>query len=184
MKNDLIVPTNPQISRDTPVLWISSCLLGEKVRYDGKDKLNRGVFTLSKVFFHHSVCPELAMGLGVPRASISWFDQALKENESQLDLTELANKTAQALISSLSRPDALILKSKSPSCGFKSVINKVNGKTHSGFFSQSVMFHYPDCKVAEETTLLSLKQIQSFASKLGASKQQLNDLQSVWNSLA
>src|SRR3990170_6011748 len=52
-------------------LGISSCLLGQKVRYDGNHKHDRFVTgTLGKYFEFVPVCPEVAIGLGVPRPPI------------------------------------------------------------------------------------------------------------------
>lgn len=184
MNINLIVPTNPYISRDTPVLWISACLLGEKVRYDGKHKLNRGVLALSKVFAHYSLCPEMEMGLGVPRAPISWFGDSLQENESKKDLTTLSSSTADSILAKIKKPNAVILKSKSPSCGIMSTLNQTNGKLQSGFFARAIQERYPEVKMAEENALVSSDQVYEFATALGASKSVLQDLQSAWNSLA
>ena len=52
-------------------LGISSCLLGEKVRYDGGHKLDRFLTdTLGKYVVYVPVCPEVECGLGVPRKSM------------------------------------------------------------------------------------------------------------------
>ena len=52
-------------------LGISSCLLGEKVRYDGGHKLDRFLTdTLGKYVEYVPVCPEVECGLGVPRKSM------------------------------------------------------------------------------------------------------------------
>ncbi len=52
-------------------IGISSCLLGQKVRYDGGDTRDA---LLMDTFGHHvewvPVCPELELGLGVPREPI------------------------------------------------------------------------------------------------------------------
>jgi uncharacterized protein YbbK (DUF523 family) len=49
-------------------IGISSCLLGEKVRFDGGPKLDRFIpDTLSKFFEWVPVCPEVEAGLGTPR---------------------------------------------------------------------------------------------------------------------
>ena len=59
-------------SADLPIrVGISSCLLGEEVRYDGghqKDAYITGV--LARHFTWVPVCPELEVGMGVPREPI------------------------------------------------------------------------------------------------------------------
>ncbi len=50
---------------------ISSCLVGERVRFDGGHKQNRYIMdTLGKYFDFRTFCPEMAIGLGVPRQTI------------------------------------------------------------------------------------------------------------------
>ncbi len=50
---------------------ISSCLLGQEVRYDGGHKRSRFITgTLGRFFTWVPVCPELEMGLGVPRETL------------------------------------------------------------------------------------------------------------------
>ncbi len=50
---------------------ISSCLLGERVRYDGGDKYDPLINTqLAELFEFRPCCPEMAIGLGVPREPI------------------------------------------------------------------------------------------------------------------
>ena len=53
---------------EKPRVGVSACLLGENVRYDGRHKLDPDmVDTLSQYFELVPVCPEVEMGLGVPR---------------------------------------------------------------------------------------------------------------------
>ena len=50
---------------------VSSCLLGEAVRYDGGHKANSHIMgTLAEYFEFRSFCPEIDIGLGVPRTPI------------------------------------------------------------------------------------------------------------------
>src|SRR4030042_3660144 len=52
-------------------LGISSCLLGENVRYDGGHKLDRFLQdTLGQYVEYVAVCPEVECGLGIPRESM------------------------------------------------------------------------------------------------------------------
>lgn len=184
MSHQLILPDNPLISRDSPVLWISSCLLGNKVRFDGKDKFHRGVVTLSKLFAHFSICPELEMGLGVPREPISLKGDDLIENKSERSLKALAETTSDQIITQLAPPSALIVKSKSPSCAYKSSPNLANDKLYSGVFTQAVIKQYQGIKIVEENNLETLSQVLDFAQSLHVERSQLEDLHSVWNSLA
>ena len=50
---------------------ISSCLTGLRVRYDGNHKLNQGLLdALQQQFELLPICPEVEIGLGVPREPI------------------------------------------------------------------------------------------------------------------
>ena len=54
-------------------IGISSCLLGEQVRYDGGHKHDRFLTdTLGPYIEWVSVCPELEVGMGVPREAVRW----------------------------------------------------------------------------------------------------------------
>jgi uncharacterized protein YbbK (DUF523 family) len=60
-----------EIFNPKPRLGISTCLLGEKVRYDGGDKKD---YFLTKTFGRHvewvPVCPEVEIGMGIPREAV------------------------------------------------------------------------------------------------------------------
>ena len=49
-------------------LGISTCLLGENVRYDGGHKLDR--YLTQTLAEYVPVCPEVECGLGIPREAM------------------------------------------------------------------------------------------------------------------
>ena len=52
-------------------MGISTCLLGEKVRYDGGHKLDRYITeTLGQYFDYVPVCPEVEYGFPIPREAL------------------------------------------------------------------------------------------------------------------
>ena len=66
-------------------LGISSCLIGEKVRFDGGHKQNRYILdTLGQYFAYRPFCPEMAIGLGVPRDTI----RLIETNQQYVGLNE------------------------------------------------------------------------------------------------
>ncbi len=83
------------------LLGISSCLIGEKVRFDGGHKQNRYVLdTLGKYFSYRPFCPEMAIGLGVPRETIRLVDidgqrQAVGNKNAALNVTDALIQSAQ-----------------------------------------------------------------------------------------
>src|SRR5262249_54074262 len=105
-------------------LGVSACLLGESVRYDGGHK--RDTF-LTDVLDPHvewvAVCPEVELGLGVPRPTLrltgSPAAPRLVQDGSGKDLTAHMRQYAAARVRELERHalDGYILKRASPSCG-------------------------------------------------------------------
>lgn len=133
-----------------PNILISACLLGEKVRHDGGHKLDRWLSDeLSQFVNFIPICPEVAMGLGTPRATlrlVSDHDISYKkmvESESGKDVTELYHKTAEKILESLPEIHGAILTHKSPSCGVKTtkIYHEKSGmiiKKGNGLFADSL----------------------------------------------
>ena len=104
-------------------LGVSQCLLGEPVRFDGGHKRNRYLTDiLSKYVEFQSVCPELAIGLGVPRKPIRLIvtdgqDRIRGVENPNLDVTDAL--VAQAAQAAACMPDicGYIFMQNSPSCG-------------------------------------------------------------------
>ena len=75
-----------------PRVGVSSCLLGEKVRYNGTDKRHANIVGMSSEVEFVSICPEMAIGLGVPRPKIRLVgdkqDIKLLNEETGEDVTE------------------------------------------------------------------------------------------------
>lgn len=113
---------------------ISTCLLGEKVRFDGGHKEDRYLTrTLSAYFQWIPVCPEVEMGLSIPRESLRLVKEEneilLVGNKSGKDFTRQMKQWAIQRLEEL-RTSALcgyILKKSSPSCGMARVL--VYGKS-------------------------------------------------------
>ncbi|MFZ8933881.1 MAG: YbgA family protein [Bacteriovoracaceae bacterium] len=108
-----------------PLIGISSCLLGNSVRYDGTHKkYNWVVDELSAYVDFYPICPEVEMGLGVPRETVRLEKKEkdgpvqMVSNKNKTNLTRLAKDTAKFIYDSLpSHLDGFILKKDSPSCG-------------------------------------------------------------------
>ena len=142
-------------------IGVSSCLLGAEVRYDGAHKLNRQISEVLGAFFEWvPVCPEVEIGLGVPRPPIRLVKghpaPRLVEPESGEDLTERMESFAREMLARLHEAglDGFILKSRSPSCGVEGVKVFENNKTQVrdgiGIFAHVLFQSWPDLPVAEE----------------------------------
>jgi uncharacterized protein YbgA (DUF1722 family)/uncharacterized protein YbbK (DUF523 family) len=103
---------------------ISACLLGERVRYDGGQKLDRFlVETLGRYFTYVPVCPEVECGLPVPRESMHLegdaADPRLVTLKTREDHTVRMREWVARRVNELRTAGlhAYIFKSDSPSCG-------------------------------------------------------------------
>lgn len=143
-------------------IGISSCLLGEPVRYDGGHKSNSYVrHTLGEYFSFEPFCPELSIGLGVPRKPIrlAWTDDRKIECtsiEGDINVTEELKASALGRRDQLATLCGYILKRGSPSCGMERV--KVWGPkmpTHDGvgIYARTLMEEFPYLPVEEEGRL-------------------------------
>jgi uncharacterized protein YbbK (DUF523 family) len=109
-------------------LGVSSCLLGEKVRFDGGHKLDRFLTeTLSRFVEFVPVCPEVEIGLPTPRETLRLVgepeSQRLVFSKSGEDITERMAVWANKRVAELEKEElcGFIFKSKSPSSGMERV---------------------------------------------------------------
>jgi uncharacterized protein YbgA (DUF1722 family)/uncharacterized protein YbbK (DUF523 family) len=120
-------------------IGISSCLLGEKVRYDGGHKWDRYITdTLGQYFEWVSVCPEVEYGLSIPREAMHLIGNPssprLVTIRTGIDHTEGMLKWAEKRLKEIEKEElcGFIFKSRSPSSG----IGGVKVYTPSGMPSQ------------------------------------------------
>ncbi len=120
-------------------ILISSCLVGNKVRYDGTSKTMDGLELLTRYHELLPICPEVAGGLPIPRekAEIKGNPEDILSGDmggvytgSDVDVTEEFLKGAGITLAYCveNKIEAAILKEKSPSCGS----NFVYDGTHTG----------------------------------------------------
>jgi len=144
-------------------LGVSACLLGERVRYDGGHK--RDAF-LTDVLGPHvewvPVCPELEIGLGVPRPTLRLEGRTtaprLVQESSGADLTARMRDYARRRAGELKRLelDGYVLKRGSPSCGLLRVpVHGHHGAPRAGrgLFAAALTARLPRLPVEEEGRL-------------------------------
>ena len=107
------------------------------------------------------VCPEMEMGLGVPRERIDFADvhgnRRLVGLSSGRDLTDIANAAIGRLLTrSATNLDGYIFKKNSASCGI------IKG----GMFARAFMARYPDLPVIEEDELENESARANFLSRV------------------
>ena len=153
-------------ARSGPIrLGVSTCLLGENVRYDGGHKRDAFlVEELGRWVEWVSVCPEVELGMGVPRPSVRLVDvgePALRmlSPDTGEDFTARMHAFAAQRVAELRELelDGYVLKKNSPSCGMARV--KVWGfsgpkrKDGVGLFARALLAAWPHLPVEEEGRL-------------------------------
>jgi len=145
-------------------LGISSCLLGQQVRYDGGHKRDRYLTeVLGQWMTWVPVCPEVEIGLSIPRPTIRLERgdplPRLVEPRSGEDLTARMEAYADAKVAELRQLEinGYILKEGSPSCGMERVRVYGNGgesrRNSSGVFARVLLERLPSLPVEEEERL-------------------------------
>jgi len=158
-------PQGGAVERLKPVrIGISTCLLGQNVRYDGGHKLDRFLRdTLGQFVEYVPVCPEVECGLGIPRESMHLEgdpeDPRLVTTRTGVDMTRRMTRWASRRVRELESEDlsGFIFKSRSPSSGMERV-NVFNDKGQPvkrgvGIFARAFMDHFPSTPVEEEGRL-------------------------------
>jgi uncharacterized protein YbbK (DUF523 family) len=136
---------------------ISACLLGEVCRYDGQKKEVNAVITAFSDYEIIPFCPEAPL-FGTPRERIDVvaFDgeNRIITHETNKDVTELLEAEIAAFIALHPNADRIVLKSKSPSCGYGTtpILNKQKElqKLGNGIAADMFEKHYPQLKIESE----------------------------------
>lgn len=143
-------------------IGISSCLLGEKVRFDGNHKHNQYINkVLANYFDFTPFCPEVSIGLPVPRDPIKLVKKAQKIHcigvkDSSLDVTDKLKNIADQQSHWHQDLYGYILKKDSPSCGMTRVKvynNDIPERMGTGLYAQQMMENFPHLPIEEEGRL-------------------------------
>jgi uncharacterized protein YbgA (DUF1722 family)/uncharacterized protein YbbK (DUF523 family) len=146
-------------------LGISSCILGEKVRYDGGHQLDRYIRdTLGKHVDWVPVCPEVDCGLPVPREAMRLVgtpeSYRLVTRTTGIDHTQKMLSWAGKRLDDLEKEElcGFIFKSDSPSSGMSKVkvYNPATGvpvKQGAGLFARAFMERFPLLPVEDDGRL-------------------------------
>jgi uncharacterized protein YbgA (DUF1722 family)/uncharacterized protein YbbK (DUF523 family) len=160
-------------------LGVSSCLLGENVRYDGGHKLDRFLTdTWGKYVEYVPVCPEAECGLGVPREAMQLegdpASPRLITTRTRQDMTRRMMTWAHKRVAQLEK-EALcgfIFKSDSPSSGRERIkVYNEKGmpvKKGVGIFARIFMEHFPLLPVEDDGRLHDLNLRENFIERIFA----------------
>ena len=176
------MPPSPSIR-----LGISSCLLGQEVRFDGGHK--RDHFLINVLGPHVEwvpVCPEVEMGLGTPRETLRLVrvqgSTRMITTRTAIDHTEGMTSWARRRLDELSTEDlsGYVLKKDSPSCGMERVkLYDAEGRMPSregrGIFAEALLARFPLLPVEEEGRLSDARLRENFIERVFAFRR-LKDL--------
>jgi len=161
-----------------PIVVISKCIEFESCRYDGKMIENEFIKGLKPFVSFVTVCPEVEIGLPIPRKTIRLVSNENKiyliQPETKTNFTEEMNEFSEKFLKSIEKIDGFILKSNSPSCGIKDVkIYKDLEKSlpltteANGMFAEKVIKEYNNKKaIATEEMLNNSEFKHHFLTKL------------------
>lgn len=164
------------LEHSKPIVIVSKCLGFSACRYNGVDIYDEFVDMLKNYVDFKVVCPEVEIGLGVPRNPVRVVyvnnNPRLIQPSTNNDITNAMNDFIYSFLNSINEVDGFILKSRSPSCGIKDVklypgkdSSMIIGKG-SGFFGSAVINKFPDLPVEDEGRLKNFKIREHFLTKL------------------
>ena len=142
---------------------VSECLIGRRVRWNGEhngDAWPRP--RLEKVFTLVGICPEVGIGMGVPRDPIQLVGEAsaprvVGVDDPNQDYTDRLERYASEVAGVLDDVHGYVFADRSPSCGLAGV--KVFAEDGSferagrGVYASAVVDAYPDLPVVDAETL-------------------------------
>lgn len=166
-------------------IGVSSCLLGQRVRYDGGHKRNQWIArTLARHFELVPVCPEVAIGMGVPRPPIHLVKRgtivrAIGVEDDAPDVTRALIRYGREMARTLDDLCGYVFKSRSPSCGIEGVaVQGARGKTHAGLYAHAFMQVRPRLPFEDEDRLRDpavraqfLARVRAYASRRATRQQ-------------
>jgi uncharacterized protein YbgA (DUF1722 family)/uncharacterized protein YbbK (DUF523 family) len=171
-----------------PVVVVSKCIEFEPVRYNGQMMTSDLVRSLKPLVQFIPVCPEVGVGLGVPRENLRIVKTGdtlrLIQPATGLNLTDIMKRFSKKFLDALPEVDGFILKNGSPSSAMKDAkIYPSSEKVSSvergpGFFGGAVVDRFGHLAVEDERRLLNSRIKEHFLTKLYT----LADFRSVKNS--
>jgi uncharacterized protein YbgA (DUF1722 family)/uncharacterized protein YbbK (DUF523 family) len=172
-------------------IGVSACLVGERVRFDGGHKLNHFLTEeLGRFVELVPVCPEVDIGLGIPRETIRLVQigkqRRLVAPASGANHTDKMRRYAERKLRELMRLElsGYVLKSKSPTCGMERVpVYGENGMrlaSGTGAFAEALLATLPLLPVEEEGRLLDLTLRENFVERVFAYRRMRDLFRAGW----
>jgi uncharacterized protein YbgA (DUF1722 family)/uncharacterized protein YbbK (DUF523 family) len=165
---------------DRPIrIGISSCLLGEVVRFDGGHKRDTFLTDIFGRFVEWvPVCPEVECGFGTPREPMrlerAGNDVRLVTVKTAADLTSQMDKYARRRVAQPASEDlsGYVFKKDSPSCGLERVriydAHGVPSRSGRGVFASRLMDRLRELPAEEEGRLSDPRLRENFVERVFA----------------
>lgn len=144
-----------------PLVLVSSCLMGNKVRYDGQSKRHDGLFRQLLPWVQPlTVCPEAMAGMGIPRPPVRLIIRnqhvaALGRDDPSIDVTARLQQMARIQHNAHPLLAGALLQSRSPSCGVGSTphfdTQGTQLSTGPGLFASTLLTARPWLPTLEDT---------------------------------
>jgi uncharacterized protein YbgA (DUF1722 family)/uncharacterized protein YbbK (DUF523 family) len=161
-----------------PILVVSKCLGFASCRYNGAVIPDPFVARLATMCNVHTVCPEVEIGLGIPRDPVRVIEAGgelrLYQPATEADVTDAMRSFADAYLGAAGPVDGFVLKHRSPSCGTSSV-KIYQGRDSdapttrgAGLFGAAVMERFPNTAVEDEGRLKNFTIREHFLTRLYA----------------
>jgi uncharacterized protein YbgA (DUF1722 family)/uncharacterized protein YbbK (DUF523 family) len=160
-------------------IGISSCLLGQEVRFDSGHKRNNYICNVLAEYFEFiPFCPEVSIGLGIPRETIHLVSvdddiRCVGTKTAELDVTEELLRSADDQSFWHQELSGYILKKDSPSCGMERVkLYQADNKSHppervaTGLYAKGLMENFPHLPIEEEGRLSDAHLRENFIQRV------------------
>lgn len=161
-------------------IGISACLVGEKVRFDASNKPSTFCMNeLSEHVTYQSFCPEVAIGLPIPRKTIRLIKKddmiTVSQPDGNGDVTDALKAYGKKVASLTKHLSGYIFCAKSPSCGMERVkVYSPEGNslasTGVGAFAQEIMAANPLLPCEENGRLNDARIRENFVARVYAYK--------------
>jgi uncharacterized protein YbgA (DUF1722 family)/uncharacterized protein YbbK (DUF523 family) len=159
-----------------PIVVVSKCIEFDPVRWNAQIIASDIVRKLKEYVSFVPVCPEISIGLGVPRETLRIVKKnnqlKLIQGATGLDFTKKIRKFSITFLNSLSEVDGFILKSGSPSSAIRDAkIYPSTGKVGAigrgpGFFGSEVLAKFSNLAIEDEKRLINNRIREHFLTKL------------------
>ena len=162
----------------TVKIGLSSCLLGQKVRFDGGHKGSTFCMRqLADYVDYIAVCPEMGIGMPSPRPAIRlqrWQENQIRlvqSNDSSVDHTDAMLAFCDSKLPQLAMLSGYVVCAKSPSCGMERVRlfdekGAQLGKLGVGLYTHQLMQRYPWLPVEEDGRLMDPALKENFVCRV------------------